>query len=396
MKNESVAILDIRSNEISFLLGAKGVNGMFVISGIHVERYEGFCLDGFFDEEAFRRAVVRAVSAVQQNYKGTIDKIYVGVPSAFVSVVTKGQTIAFDSKRKLSSQDIDTLFDHGLDELALSGRCVRRSAMYFTLGDNRKYFSVDDLYGMHTTMLKGGLCYYFVSEYFYEIIQGLMESMSFSDVKFIPSTLAQSIYLLPEKKREGYAFLLDIGFVTSSLSVVYGNGIVHEENFNCGIASVLVGLIQGLEVDFNVAEEMLAGANISGGNETEYVTHSTAGEEYSIPSNRINDAIKCAVDQLCERLDVFLQKYYREKNSATMSVNPISVTGEGIWGIKGIAEHIEKRIGWVTETVYPDLPFYDKPTASSKISLLNMALNDQMKTTGIWQKLLKRLGGKKS
>ena len=396
MKNESVAILDIRSNEISFLLGAKGVNGMFVISGIHVERYEGFCLDGFFDEEAFRRAVVRAVSAVQQNYKGTIDKIYVGVPSAFVSVVTKGQTIAFDSKRKLSSQDIDTLFDHGLDELALSGRCVRRSAMYFTLGDNRKYFSVDDLYGMHTTMLKGGLCYYFVSEYFYEIIQGLMESMSFSDVEFIPSTLAQSIYLLPEKKREGYAFLLDIGFVTSSLSVVYGNGIVHEENFNCGIASVLVGLIQGLEVDFNVAEEMLAGANISGGNETEYVTHSTAGEEYSIPSNRINDAIKCAVDQLCERLDVFLQKYYREKNSATMSVNPISVTGEGIWGIKGIAEHIEKRIGWVTETVYPDLPFYDKPTASSKISLLNMALNDQMKTTGIWQRLLKRLGGKKS
>ena len=395
MKNESVAILDIRSNEISFLLGAKGVNGMFVISGIHVERYEGFCLDGFFDEEAFRRAVVRAVSAVQQNYKGTIDKIYVGVPSAFVSVVTKGQTIAFDSKRKLSSQDIDTLFDHGLDELALSGRCVRRSAMYFTLGDNRKYFSVNDLYGMHTTMLKGGLCYYFVSEYFYEIIQGLMESMSFSDVEFIPSTLAQSIYLLPEKKREGYAFLLDIGFVTSSLSVVYGNGIVHEENFNCGIASVLVGLIQGLEVDFNVAEEMLAGANISGGNETEYVTHSTAGEEYSIPSNRINDAIKCAVDQLCERLDVFLQKYYREKNSATMSVNPISVTGEGIWGIKGIAEHIEKRIGWVTETVYPDLPFYDKPTASSKISLLNMALNDQMKTTGIWQRLLKRLGGKK-
>ena len=63
--------------------------------------------------------------------------------------------------------------------------------------------------------------------------------------------------------------------------------------------------------------------------------------------------------------------------------------------IKGITEHIEKRIGWVTETVYPDLPFYDKPTASSKIALLNMALNDQKKNTSVWQKLLKRLGGKK-
>ena len=122
----------------------------------------------------------------------------------------------------------------------------------------------------------------------------------------------------------------------------------------------------------------------------------TEGEEISFPVNRVNEVIKCAVDQLCERLDAFLQKYYREKNSATMSVNPISITGEGVWGIKGITEHIEKRIGWVTETVYPDLPFYDKPTASSKISLLNMALNDQMKNTSIWQRLLKRLGGKKA
>ena len=396
MKNESVAILDIRSNEISFLLGAKGVNGMFVISGIHVEKYDGFCLDGFFDEESFRRAVVRAIGTVQQNFKGTIDEIYIGVPSAFVSTVTKGQTIAFDSKRKLSAQDVEMLFDHGLDELALTGRCIRRSAMYFTLGDNRKYFSAEDLYGMSTTMLKGGLCYYFISEYFYEIIHDLMESMGFADVNFIPSTLAQSIYLLPEKKREGYAFLLDIGFVTSSLSVVYGNGIVHEENFNCGIASVLVELIKTLGLEFNIAEEILSISNISGGGETDNLVFTTDSEDLSFPVNRVNEVIKCAVDQLCERLDIFLQKYYREKNSATMSVNPISVTGEGVWGIKGITEHIEKRIGWVTETVYPDLPFYDKPTASSKISLLNMALNDQMKNAGIWQRLLKRLGGKRA
>ena len=395
MKNESVAILDIRSNEISFLLGAKGVNGMFVISGIHVEKYDGFCLERFFEVEEFRRAVVRAISTVQQNYKGKIGKIYVGVPSAFVSTVTKGQTLVFDSKRKLSEQDVDSLFDHGLDELALTGRCIRRSAMYFTLGDNRKYFSASDMYGMPTTMLKGGLCYYFVSEYFYDVTNQLLESMGFFDVEYIPSSLAQSIYLLPKKKREGYAFLLDIGFVTSSLSVVYGNGIVHEESFNCGIASVLVEIMDTMKLDFNIAQEMLSISNISGGCETDQLMFTVDGEEYSFPVNRVNEVIKCAVDQLCERLDAFLQRYYREKNSATMSVNPISVTGEGLVGIKGITEHIEKRIGWVTETVYPDLPFYDKPTASSKISLLNMALNDQMQKANAWQRLLKRLGGKR-
>lgn len=395
MKNESVAILDIRSNEVSFLLGARGVNGMFVITGNHVERYEGFCLERFFNEESFRRAVVRAISAVQQNYKGTIDEIYVGVPSAFVSVVTVGQVNTFGSKQKVSAQDVEKLFDSGLDDLAVSDRCIRRSAMYFSLGDNRKYFSAEDLYGVSTTMLKGGLCYYFVSEYFYSIMSGLLSSMGFGNVHFIPSTLAQAIYLLPQKKREGYAFLLDIGFVTSSLSVVYGNGIVHEETFNCGMASVLSEMMKNLEIDFSVAEEILSISNISGGSALENLIYTTGDDSHSLSVNRVNEVIKCAVDELCEKLDTFLQRYYREKNSAAMSVNPISITGEGVRGIKGIGEHIEKRIGWVTETVCPALPFYDKPVASSKISLLDMALDDQMKNTSTWQRLLKWLGGRK-
>lgn len=392
MKNESVAILDIRSNEVSFLLGAKGVNGTFVFSGMHSEKYEGYCLDGFFDEDSFCRAVVRAIGTVQQNYEGTIGAIHVGVPSPFVSVVTKGHTMSFHSKRKLTAQDVDALYESGLNDLAMQGRCIRRSAMYFTLGDNRKYFSANDLYGVPTTMLKGALCYYFVSEYFYGFITELLQSMGFNDVKFIPSTLAQSIYLLPQKKREGYAFLLDIGFVTSSISVVYGNGIVHEENFNCGIASVLVGLIETLGIEFPVAEEMLALANISGGNVPKDLTYYTELDERSFSVQKINDVIKMGLDELCERIDVFLRRYYREKASVAMSVNPISVTGEGVSGIKGAAEHIAKRVSWLTETVYPDLPYYDKPTCSSRIALLNMALSDQRKISW-WRRIFNNNGG---
>jgi cell division ATPase FtsA len=230
------------------------------------------------------------------------------VPSPFLSAITKGHTMSFHAKRKLTAQDIDALYESGLNDLMMEGRCVRRSAMYFTLGDNRKYFSADDVYGMPTTMLKGALCYYFVSEYFYSFITDLLESMGFYEVKFIPSTLAQAIYLLPEKKREGYAFLLDIGFVTSSISVVYGNGIVHEENFNCGIASVLVGLIETFKIDFNVAGEMLALANISGGNVPKDLMFNIDLVDQSFSVQTINDMIKQGLDEPCERIDVFLRK----------------------------------------------------------------------------------------
>ena len=394
MRNECVAILDIRSDEITFLLGSKGVNGTFVFLGRQSEKYEGYCLDGFFDEGSFRRAVVRAISAVQQTYAGKIEEIYVGVPSPFVSVVTKGHTASFHRKRKISAQDIEALYESGMNDIAAQGYCIRKSAMYFTLGDNRKYFSAEATYGVPTTMLKGALCYYFISEKFHAFINGLLADMGFGEAKFIPSTLAQAFYLLPEKKREGYAFLLDIGFMTSSISVVYGNGIVHEENFNCGIGSVLVNLIDALNIDYPVAEELLANANISGGSVPKDMAYISEIDERSFPVQKVNDIIKFALDELCEGIDVFLRKYYKDKTSLILSVNPISVTGEGISAIKGAAEHIAKRVSWLTETVYPDLPYYDKPTCSSRVALLSTALSDQEEKGWLW-KLMNFLGGKK-
>ena len=394
MKNESVAILDIRSSEVSFLLGAKGVNGTFVFSGMHSEKYEGYFLDGFFDDASFRRAVVCAITSVRQNYEGTIDEIYVGVPSPFVAVMTKGHTVSFPSKRKIVAQDVDALFESGMNDLLVQGRCIRRSAMYFSLGDNRKYFSANDLYGVPTTMLKGALCYYFVSDFFHDFIIGLLGDMGFSNVKFIPSTLAQSNYLLTQQRREGYAFLLDMGFLTSSISVVYGDGIVHEESFDCGVGSILVALIEGLGVDFAVAEEILAAANISGGSVPKDMVWQTEQDERSFSVQQINDIIKCSLDELCEKVDVFFARRYRDKATAILTANPISITGEGIGCVKGAAEHISRRLNRITEIVYPDLPYYDKPNCSSRIALLNMALSDHKKQ-GWWRRIFNNFGGKR-
>lgn len=395
MKNESVAILDIRSKEITFLLGSKGVNGTFAFRGSQSEKYEGYVVEGFIDEDSFRRAVSCAITSVRQHYNGIIEEVYVGVPTPFVSVVTSGHTLSFPSKRKISSPDVDALYESGLDELGAQGRCIRRSHMYFTLGDNRKYFTVDDLYGVPTTMIKGGLCYYFISDYFHDSVTTLLNDLGISSVKFIPSGLAQSIYLLPEIKREGYAYLLDIGFLTTSVSVVYGSGIVHERSFDCGVGQVLVALMEELEVSFEEAEEILAAANISGGTVPKDMAWGFENDNRQFSVQRINDIIKCSLDVLCENVEQFFGKYYRTKTTTGLTVNPISITGEGIGEIKGAAEHISRRLNRLTEIVYPDLPYFDKPSASSRIALLSMAVSDRTVKTGWFSGLFKKFGGKK-
>jgi cell division ATPase FtsA len=198
--------------------------------------------------------------------------------------------------------------------------------------------------------------------------------------------------LFPDKRREGYAFLLDIGFLTSSISVVYGNGIVREETFDCGVGMILTSLMEKLSVEYEIAEEILTTANVSGGTLPRELLWTSENGEISFPVQTINDVIKYDLDVLCEKVDEFFQMHYREKNVA-FAVNPIGVTGEGINAVAGASEHIAKRLNRLTEIVYPDLPYYDKPTYSSRIALISMAFADEQKK-GWWKKIF-NFGGKK-
>lgn len=393
MKNERVAVLDIRSFEVTFLIGSRGVNDTFIICGNKSEKYEGYSTEGFLDKESFRQAVSSVVNSVRQNYEGTIDEIFVSAPAAFTSVKTKGHTLSFPSKRKISGQDVDALFDSGLNELLASGQCIRRSAMYFALGDNRKYFDSSALYGIPTSLLKGALCYYFADDKFYDFVTEILAGLGITKTRFIPSSLAQANYLLPEKMREGYAFLLDVGFLTSTLSVVYGNGIVREESFDCGLGRIIADLMNQLDIDYSVAEEMLASANVSGGAvPKELIWTGEDGAGY--PVRRINDIIKYGLDSLCERVDEFFASHYKDKTTMGILNAPLLITGEGVTGVAGVAEHLSKRLNRFAEIVSPDLPYYDKPTFSSRIALLNTALGDKAKG-GFLYKLLNLLGGRK-
>ena len=391
MRSECVAVLDIRSYNVTFLIGAKGVNGTFVVYDSESENYDGYYAGGFDDKSSFKRAVATVVSSVRQNYEGVVDEIYVGVPAAFIKIHTKGHTISFPSKRKISATDVDMLFESGLNELMASGRCIRRSGMYFSLADNRKCFQETDVYGVSSASLKGALSYYFIEENFYQDVMEILRDLGIEQAKFLPNTLAQSLYLFPQKRREGYAVLLDVGHVNSSISVVYGNGIVHEQAFDFGVGNILCSLMEQFNVDYAKAEEILLGANVSGevGKGEEWTGKDD--DKYSVW--QINDVIKCALDELCEQLEEFFNTYYQNKQNDLFS-GAIAITGEGAGSIIGLDKHVTNRINRFTQIVYPELPYYDKPMFSSRMALLEMALNDCKKQSLLYR-IFNFFGGRK-
>ena len=105
------------------------------------------------------------------------------------------------------------------------------------------------------------------------------------------------------------------------------------------------------------------------------------------------DIIKNGLGELCGRISQFYTQYYKDKSDVTMT-NPICVSGEGLTYINGAIEYVSNRLEHLSEMACPDLPFYDKPTFSSRISLLDMALADNKKQSWVY-KFFNNFGGKR-
>lgn len=388
MKNERVAILDIRSFEITFLIGAKGFNSSYVICGEETEEYEGYSAQGFLDEAAFEGAVRSVVYSVLKTYRGKLDKIYVGTPSPFIRLRTIGQNLPFSKRKKISASDIEMLFDYGQNEVAESGVCIRRSAMYYAIGNNSRYLSEEELYGAQSAALRGGLCYYFAEEKFCELVKNALQGFRFGEIVFLPTSLAQAEYLLSKRQRSGYAVLVDVGYLTSTVSVVYGDGIVHEKAYTGGVAEIIYYLTNRFGVETDEAESILACSNIAVGNDK--LDEPWTGENgISIPVALINDVIEYGVDQLCDHLHRFLDERYKNRDDV-MPNNTLWITGEGVDKIRGIADHMSRRLEKNVKVLSPDLAYNDQPSQSSRLALLAMALLDKQK-----KKRLKLFGGKR-
>jgi actin-like ATPase involved in cell morphogenesis len=85
---------------------------------------------------------------------------------------------------------------------------------------------------------------------------------------------------------------------------------------------------------------------------------------------KIKNVIKDSLDQLCEYVsDALDNSGYVLPDYVTLMV-----TGGGISYLRGAKEHVSGRLNMAVEIIAPKVPLMDKPTESSILSLLDLAL----------------------
>ncbi len=384
MSRKSVAVLDVRSSEISIVVGERGVNNTFVFKASRTEPYDGYDDAVFFDTDRLSDAVLRALGAVEQICGERIRELYVGVPGAFTLVVPKEQVTGFPKKRRIGQKEIDALFASGR-EAKKGYRFMRASSMIYVTGDNRR---VVDPIGLSSDVLSGVLSYFYCSNYFAETIESIFADMKIA-LHFLPTQLAMATYLIPPEVRDEYAIFLDAGYMSSSMLVLMGGGVLRQETYFAGKGQIAFRLMERFSLPYDAAVALLARANLYSRDNAGRTEFSFRGETYEIDLDALVEAVKEGLDDVCEAIGGFLEDCAGKE----LDFKPLYVSGEGLCEIRGALEHISKRVSRICEPLAPDLPYYNKPSMSSRIALVDMAYEDRSRASRMHKFLNLIFGG---
>ncbi len=381
MGSKSVAVLDVRSSEITVVVGERGVNNTFVFKAMHTESYYGYENGEFYDTAKLSDAVGRCVDAVEKTTGERLREIFVGVPGEFISVAPSRETISFPKRRKITERDVALLREKGKAERE-GYQFVRTSSMIYTTSDKRR--TVNPV-GLLSTSLQAVLAYYYCTDYFAETMEKIFGELKIS-VRYLPTVLAMATYLIPAQTRDEYAFFLDSGFLSSTLSIVQGGGEFAEVTFPVGRIQAIYRIMKEFSLPLEAAKALLARANLYSKNvgKSEFVFR---GAVYEVDMDRLVELVKDGLDELCEQISKFLENSGKEFEN-----QPIYVSGEGIADIRGALEHVSKRVSRICEPLAPNLPFYNKPSMSSYIALVDMAYGEP-NGGGFFTKLFHGFGG---
>ncbi len=375
MKN-AVAILDVGSTSLLTLVGEQGTNNTFNVSGKGEIFYAGFQNAEFLEPESLKLVVANSVSNAELSCDKKIYEIYVGVPGEFCSCVTKSINLTFPKPKKITAFDVSNIFDTGND---FDGdpmfKVINKSVIYYEIDGMRR---VIDPVGIKAKSVTGVVSYVLARKSFIGLFKSIFAELKIIVKGFICSNLAEALYLFDPKVRDKYSILVDVGYITTNVALVRGNGLLFLNSFSMGGGYITADLAECLKTSFNDAEKLKhklvlgwkAGARdfyeIEGGSGNIQTYSASATNEISIDRiEMICDYIQKCLDNCIYDLPEFL---------------PVNITGGGFNYIRGIKTIISNKLKRKVNLIAPNYPNINGPDFSSEVGLLYLVLQNESLT----------------
>ena len=383
---KDIAVLDVNSRLVTAIVGAKRAQSVFGIKAMAEKQHQGYENGEWFDaKETIELAKSVLIESMKESDSRT-KKLFIGVPAEFVAVVTKEVSIRLDRRRRVIDDDIAYLLKKGDDFDSNKYLTINTSAIYYSLDDEDKIYN--DVRDMEAQKVDACVSYMLCEKSFVDMFDEVASSLGFTDVKYVATCWAECMALLEKEQRDNVYMLIDAGYLSSSVCIAKGEGILDMKSFSMGGAHICADIFEALEVPFDMAEEAkrLVDLNLNYSDEAVLVSD---GE------NVVYALDACEIAK--SRLDVFVEVLagiFKDIEDDAPSYMPVYITGEGIATMRGATKYLSEQLGKNIEIITPKLPGFAKPEDCSKASLLVMADNLSRFDFGAFIKKLFN-GGKK-
>jgi len=372
MNKKEIAILDIGSMAITVMIGERGVNGTFRIKGKGEADYAGFQKGEFLEPDQVKYAIGLAIANAETASGIKITDIVVGVPGEFTSVICRDACINFRKKKKINDSDVNQLYYVGnIYKKHPTHSVINQSPIYFTLDDGRRLIEPR---GMASTKLNGFISYVLAENNFIDFIEDILADLSIRITGYLSTCLAESMHLFEPSIRDRYVILVDCGYITTSVMLARGDGLLFLNSFSLGGGYVTGDLSQCLKIPFAEAESLKKKVVLSW-NAQEGDTYEVQGKDFISPFSAV--ATNQIVEDRLSMIAEYILKCLDRCEFEYPEYIPIYLTGGGMNFIKGARDFLSRKLGRRVELVAPNLPHISRPDYSSEIGLLDLALENQ-------------------
>ena len=367
---EQVAIIDIGSSAIVTLLGEVGVNGTLNIISKGEVSYAGFQNAEFLEPENLKFAIASCISNAEGLVDAKISEIYVGVPGEFSAVVTKNVSLSFAKQKRVSELDVNNILRTGntfQNEVGYS--LVGQSAIYYSVDDAQKYINP---VGQKARKVTGFISYMLATKYYIKLLKSIFSELKISIKGFVSAVFAEGLYLFDPSVRDKYVLFVDIGYITTNVALVRGNGLLFLSSFSMGGGYISSDLSQCLRIPFSEAER-LKNKVVLAWQPAQCDTYIVEGGEtmstYAAKATNeiVTDRVELIADYIQKCLDLCVFDL--------PDFLPVYITGGGFGGVRGIRNVLSKKLKRQVLRANPKTLQAARPYNSSEEGLLNLALN---------------------
>lgn len=375
---KELVVLDVGSKSLTAMAAEKKSSGVFFVKAYSEVAYSGFEDGNWFDIDELKQCADAALKEVLKRANLRAKTLYISTPAEFTTVSVKDVSVALDRERRIIDADIDFLFKKG-DTFNSDSRFqpINTSAVHFSTDDNSRLLI--DPRGVHARRLSARAAYISVERSFTELFDYIAYGAGFNAVEYVSSDWAQALTLLEREQRDRESLLLNIGYLSSSVSLVKGEGLLGIKSFSLGGAHITAEIFEKFEAPFDIAEEVRdkIDLNLNYGEE-DFVT---ASDGSGFLCAEVANVIKDSLDGLIQTVATAIEMLGYDMDS----YQPLYLTGDGISELRGAVKYFEEAFGKEIEVLSPRLPSYNKPHFSPVVSLITVASKLEGKLQGLFR-----------